>query len=163
MENKISRVEAPAADAALPVEHDAAHQGCCTSRRAVLGSAVLGAAALGLAACGASGPAEIPEATGKPEPVLKTSDLAVGGQASATAGKTKLVLFRPSEKEVLAFSAVCTHAGCEVSPGSENRFHCPCHESWFKAEDGSVISGPANAALPRFACEIKGEDIVVYI
>ncbi|WP_176745127.1 ubiquinol-cytochrome c reductase iron-sulfur subunit [Arthrobacter sp. HMSC08H08] len=163
MENKTPVNNAAAAEVASPAEHDAAHQGCCASRRAVLGGAVMGAAALGLAACGPSGPAEIPEATGKPEAVMKVSDLAVGSQASAAAGQTKLVLFRPSEKEVLAFSAVCTHAGCEVTPGSENRFHCPCHESWFKAEDGTVISGPANAPLPRFACEIKGEDILVYI
>ena len=52
---------------------------------------------------------------------------------------------------VLAFSAICTHQGCEVSAWMEDRkvFACFCHDSWFDPADaGAVVHGPARARLP---------------
>ena len=52
---------------------------------------------------------------------------------------------------VLAYSAICTHQGCEVSAWMEQEraFACFCHDSWFDPADmGAVIHGPARARLP---------------
>jgi Rieske Fe-S protein len=50
---------------------------------------------------------------------------------------------------VFAVSRVCTHLGCLVNTATEG-FHCPCHGSHFAA-DGSVVKGPAPAALAWLA------------
>jgi ubiquinol-cytochrome c reductase iron-sulfur subunit len=60
---------------------------------------------------------------------------------------------------ILAYSKICTHAGCAVSeyrkplfpPTSpEPAFVCPCHYSTFDpATGGSVIYGPAGRNLPQ--------------
>ena len=39
-----------------------------------------------------------------------------------------------------AYSAACTHFACTVKWNKErDRFECPCHDGYFKVEDGSVI------------------------
>ncbi len=60
---------------------------------------------------------------------------------------------------ILAFSKICTHAGCAISlyryptyePTSKSpAFTCPCHYSSFSpGEGGRVIFGPAGRALPQ--------------
>jgi Rieske Fe-S protein len=53
---------------------------------------------------------------------------------------------------VVAFSGVCTHAGCDVTlwQVEARRFRCPCHESEFDPRDsGRVVGGPAPRRLPR--------------
>jgi ubiquinol-cytochrome c reductase iron-sulfur subunit len=60
---------------------------------------------------------------------------------------------------ILAYSKICTHAGCAVSlyrkplfPAIEPRpaLVCPCHYSTFDpADGGSVIFGPAGRNLPQ--------------
>ncbi len=55
---------------------------------------------------------------------------------------------------IVAYSAVCTHEGCDVSDWNEDRLQlvCPCHDSEFDPTDnGQVTGGPARrrlAALP---------------
>jgi Rieske Fe-S protein len=55
---------------------------------------------------------------------------------------------------VLAYSAVCTHAGCDnwAWQPDKNTLKCPCHDSEFDLKDGArVTAGPAPrrlAALP---------------
>jgi ubiquinol-cytochrome c reductase iron-sulfur subunit len=51
----------------------------------------------------------------------------------------------------IAYSKICTHAGCPVSLYQQQfkQFLCPCHQSTFVAyEAGKVIFGPAARALP---------------
>ena len=51
----------------------------------------------------------------------------------------------------VAYSKICTHAGCPVSLYQQqfHQFLCPCHQSTFDAaEAGKVIFGPAARALP---------------
>ncbi|WP_449372557.1 Rieske (2Fe-2S) protein [Arthrobacter psychrolactophilus] len=143
------------------------------SRRSALRAttAVSGAAcALALAGCAPAGnagakkgttPAEIPTG-GTPHQVGKLSELAVGATAAGTANGVDVILFRPDETTILAYTDICTHAGCKVAPHNED-FKCPCHGSVFKGSDGTVISGPAKEALPRFAAAIDGEWITVSI
>ena len=59
-----------------------------------------------------------------------------------------------SAEGIVAYSAICTHEGCDVSDwGSEShRLICPCHDSEFDPTDnGQITDGPARrrlAALP---------------
>ncbi|WP_170184237.1 QcrA and Rieske domain-containing protein [Glutamicibacter uratoxydans] len=138
-------------------------------------SAAIGSAAL-LTACGdghseAQTPdaKDIPTPSGEGQVLMKAADLPVGSRAAAPAKhpngeKAAVLLFRKDEKTVLAYSNKCTHQGCAVSPKSDkNDFYCACHGSRYEPKDGTVLAGPAKAALTRYAAEIKGKDIVVYV
>lgn len=52
---------------------------------------------------------------------------------------------------VVAYTAICTHTGCEVIDwhADEQMLSCPCHYSKFDPRDGArVADGPAPRALP---------------
>lgn len=55
-----------------------------------------------------------------------------------------------SANGVLAYSAVCTHQGCDVTEyiAGEKALMCFCHFSKFNPADGSVVKGPAAKTLP---------------
>jgi Rieske Fe-S protein len=58
---------------------------------------------------------------------------------------------------VVAYSAVCTHAGCDVAVWLQEvqRLKCPCHESEFDPRNGAqVVSGPAPRRLPMLPLKI---------
>jgi thiosulfate dehydrogenase [quinone] large subunit len=60
----------------------------------------------------------------------------------------------------VAFSAICTHAGCTVNyDGSGERFLCPCHGSIYDAKTGAVEQGPAVSPLPAIPIEVHGGSI----
>ena len=138
-------------------------------------SAAIGSAAL-LTACGNGESAvETPEAKSIPEPsgegqvLMPVSDLPVGSRASAPAQypdgtATAVMVFRPDEKTVLAYSNKCTHQGCALTPKSQDEnFYCACHGSHFDPLDGTATEGPAKGALTRFACTIEQGNILVYV
>jgi ubiquinol-cytochrome c reductase iron-sulfur subunit len=64
---------------------------------------------------------------------------------------------------VVAYSKICTHAGCAISLYRKPTFPdvqpgpalvCPCHYSTFDpAQDGKVLFGPAGRPLPRLPLE----------
>ena len=59
-------------------------------------------------------------------------------------------LVHPSGNTFVAFSAVCTHAGCPVQyDPSTVEFVCPCHGGVYDARTGQVRSGPPPAPLQR--------------
>ena len=58
---------------------------------------------------------------------------------------------------VIAYSAICTHTGCDVInwDDDELRMACPCHESQFDIYDGGrVVGGPAPRPLAMLPLEI---------
>ena len=65
---------------------------------------------------------------------------------------------------IVAYSAICTHAGCEVTewvPEKQLLF-CPCHESTFDPADGAkVIDGPATRILPALPLGIVEGKLIV--
>ncbi|MFZ0664890.1 MAG: Rieske 2Fe-2S domain-containing protein, partial [Acidimicrobiales bacterium] len=81
------------------------------------------------------------------------SKVPVGGAASFTDpdNQQPAYVVQPTKGKYVAFSAICTHAGCTVNPptGSPLEFHCPCHESIFNATTGQVVQGPAVEPLPQ--------------
>jgi ubiquinol-cytochrome c reductase iron-sulfur subunit len=60
----------------------------------------------------------------------------------------------------IAFSKICTHAGCPVSLYEQQTHHllCPCHQSIFDVTiGGKPIFGPAARPLPQLAITIDDE------
>ncbi|MFZ0595086.1 MAG: ubiquinol-cytochrome c reductase iron-sulfur subunit [Bryobacteraceae bacterium] len=60
-----------------------------------------------------------------------------------------------NQKQITAFSPLCTHLGCAYRWQRERRaFTCPCHGSVFSA-NGDVIAGPASRPLDRYAVKVE--------
>jgi ubiquinol-cytochrome c reductase iron-sulfur subunit len=65
---------------------------------------------------------------------------------------------------LIAYSKVCTHAGCPVGLFDPRRAQllCPCHQSAFDVLDGAEpVFGPAARALPQLPIAIDDEGFVV--
>lgn len=65
---------------------------------------------------------------------------------------------------VAAYSAVCTHTGCDVVGWENSTQHliCPCHTSTFDAKDRArVVSGPAPKPLAALPLQITDGKIIV--
>ncbi|NQV71187.1 MAG: Rieske 2Fe-2S domain-containing protein [Pseudohongiella sp.] len=65
---------------------------------------------------------------------------------------------------VIAYSAVCTHTGCDVInwDAGELNMACPCHESQFDIYDGGkVVGGPAPRPLAMLPLEVVDGVITV--
>ena len=65
---------------------------------------------------------------------------------------------------IVAYSAVCTHTGCDVSGwrGEALRLVCPCHGSEFEATDAAlVVSGPAPKPLAMLPLEVATGELRV--
>jgi ubiquinol-cytochrome c reductase iron-sulfur subunit len=63
----------------------------------------------------------------------------------------------------VAYSRLCTHAGCPVAlyRAQSKELICPCHQSVFDvAADGAVVSGPADHALPRLPIAIGRDGVL---
>jgi glycine/D-amino acid oxidase-like deaminating enzyme/nitrite reductase/ring-hydroxylating ferredoxin subunit len=84
-------------------------------------------------------------------------DLAPGEAAILKIDGHNVAGYRDSEGALHAVSAVCTHMGCIVGWNETDRsWDCPCHGSRF-ALDGSVIHGPAVAALEKIDAKAEVE------
>ena len=65
---------------------------------------------------------------------------------------------------VVAYSAVCTHAGCDGFAWTPEKqmFKCPCHDSEFDPADAAkVTGGPAARRLPALPLKIADGLVVV--
>jgi ubiquinol-cytochrome c reductase iron-sulfur subunit len=64
--------------------------------------------------------------------------------------------------EYIAFSKICTHAGCPASLYEQQtgRLLCPCHQSQFQVlEDAKPVFGPASRSLPKLPLAVLvGDD-----
>lgn len=71
---------------------------------------------------------------------------------------------RNAADDIVAYSAVCTHAGCDVDEGlgGNESIFCSCHGSSFDARNGGgVIGGPANGRLAALPLKAEGGRLVV--
>jgi len=65
---------------------------------------------------------------------------------------------------VVAYTAICTHTGCDVSEWlpEEAALHCPCHFSKYDPKDSArVIDGPAPRPLPALPLKVVDGRLVV--
>jgi ubiquinol-cytochrome c reductase iron-sulfur subunit len=66
--------------------------------------------------------------------------------------------------DVVAFSKVCTHAGCPVGlyEPDTHRLFCPCHQSVFAVLDAAEPkSGPATRPLPQLPLAVDADGYLV--
>jgi thiosulfate dehydrogenase [quinone] large subunit len=100
----------------------------------------------------------------------QTSGTRIGLAASIPAGQA--VAFTDEEQGIpaycvhrpsggfVAFSAICTHAGCTVGfSASRVEFLCPCHGSIYDAVTGAVLQGPAPSPLPQISVRHSGGEL----
>ncbi|CAN5840855.1 hypothetical protein BH23ACT11_BH23ACT11_13270 [soil metagenome] len=78
-------------------------------------------------------------------------------------GATPAILVHLEDGSWMAYSAVCTHAGCEVAYQLESQtLGCPCHGSMFDpADGGSVVQGPAEQPLQEIQVEASGGNVLL--
>ncbi len=64
------------------------------------------------------------------------------------------------DRDIVAFSTLCTHMGCPVAYDVAARaFKCPCHFSIFDPEKaGQMVTGQATENLPRIVLEYSAKD-----
>lgn len=66
--------------------------------------------------------------------------------------------------DVVAYSKICTHAGCPVGlyRADSKELYCPCHQSVFEVLDGAKPnSGPATTPLPQLPLALDNEGYLV--
>jgi ubiquinol-cytochrome c reductase iron-sulfur subunit len=69
-----------------------------------------------------------------------------------------------SPEGIIAYSRVCTHAGCALGQYQDEDFTllCPCHQSTFDVLDGGRPTfGPAGRPLPQLPLSIEGDGTLV--
>jgi ubiquinol-cytochrome c reductase iron-sulfur subunit len=69
-----------------------------------------------------------------------------------------------SPQGFIAYSKVCTHAGCPVGlyQAQTHQLLCPCHQSAFDVlNEAKVVFGPAFRALPQLPLAIDPEGYLI--
>ena len=94
-------------------------------------------------------------ATAAPAPsagqIVESSKVPVGGGLKVSSPQGVLMIVQPTRGNFSAFSAICTHAGCEVSRVTAGAIICTCHDSEFSTDTGARLVGPASRPLKKFA------------
>jgi Rieske Fe-S protein len=141
------------------------------SRRTALAVTGIGLSAPALAACGSSdnGASSAPPTgadTTSSAPSSSSGDN-LGPASAVQVGGGKIyasqnvVVTQPTAGEFKAFSATCTHMGCQVAKVADGKIQCPCHGSQYSITDGSVVGGPAPAPLPAKQVSDQGGNLIV--
>jgi arsenite oxidase small subunit len=132
------------------------------------GVAALGATATAQAATGEVGRATLPY---KPQTVGHARKMKVNEpiafsfpDASSPCTAIKMGTAVPGgvgpDRDIVAYSVLCTHMGCQVSYDKADRtFKCPCHYSTFDAEmSGQMVCGQATETLPQIVLQYNSKD-----
>jgi Rieske Fe-S protein len=106
-------------------------------------------------------PAKLEDVPSDPVPVGHPESIAVGESKTIAYGRYPALIIN-TEEGIRAYSAVCTHFACIVKWNAESGLiECPCHEAFFAATDGAVLSGPAPRPLDGIATFVQ--DDVLFI
>jgi Rieske Fe-S protein len=93
----------------------------------------------------------------------------IGGFKKVSALGKNFLVFRTGTTSVSAVSSICTHQGCDLTPGGPNsselidtdKVQCGCHGSTFNVETGARLGGPAQTPLQKFPATVSGNTITV--
>ncbi len=92
--------------------------------------------------------------------IAQESEVAPGKAVKFKDGGKDAVLVHLDGGEFVAYSAVCTHAGCTVAYKNA-QLACPCHGSIFDPANGAeVVSGPAQTPLPEIPVEVRNGEVL---
>jgi Rieske Fe-S protein len=106
-------------------------------------------------------PSKLEEMPSEPVPVGAADSIPPGQSKTVRFGRYPALVIH-TEEGLRAYSAVCTHFACIVKwDPARAEIVCPCHEGFFRATDGSVISGPPPRPLEAIPHLI--EDGTLYI
>ena len=110
-------------------------------------------------AASAGGSGEAAAGTGG-KAIAAESDVDPGGAMKFKDRGRDAVLVHLDGGEFVAYSAVCTHAGCTVAY-KDAQLACPCHGSIFDPANGAeVVSGPAQTPLPEIPIRVQDGQIL---
>ena len=132
-------------------------------RRAFVASCAMLSAAF-LAGCASMVTHPVPVAAGRIQlsltqyPELSKPDGAVKLQP---AGQEDPIYVLAKGSDFVAVSPICTHRGCTVDVHGE-RLVCPCHGSTYDRE-GTVLKGPAQRALTRYAVTRSADTLTIVL
>jgi nitrite reductase/ring-hydroxylating ferredoxin subunit len=82
--------------------------------------------------------------------LVESSKVPVGGGIKVESRFGTLMLVQPRLGQFLAYSAKCTHLGCEVKSATARTILCECHDSEFSTATGERVSGPAEDPLKKY-------------
>lgn len=135
------------------------HPVAAPSRRTVV--AAVGAVGLSFAlnACGSEDDESSGSSGSAGTVIATTADIPEGG--GKILNDHKVVVTQPAAGTFKAFSYECTHQGCPVTGVADGAITCPCHNSRFSIEDGSVQKGPATQPLPAQKITVDGDSITL--
>jgi Rieske Fe-S protein len=143
-----------------------------TRRTTLTGAAGLAAALPVLAACGSGGSgsdsASASDGSASASPSESTTPgTVVGSTTEIPVGEGKIfgdlnvVVTQPEAGTFKAFSATCTHMGCQVSSVEGGTINCGCHFSKFSISSGAVEGGPAQHPLPKVGITVANDEITL--
>ena len=143
-----------------------------TRRTTLAGAAGLTAALPVLAACGGGGSGSgSGSASGSSSDTAGAAGSAAGTVVGPTSeipvgegkifGDLNVVVTQPEAGTFKAFSATCTHMGCQVSSVQGGTINCACHFSKFSISTGAVEGGPATNPLPDVGITVAGGEITL--
>jgi Rieske Fe-S protein len=101
--------------------------------------------------------------TGAPRAIVPLAEVPVNGSYlfRYPSGDDPAILVRLDSGDLHAFSQKCTHLGCVVYySAATQEMECPCHEGYFDARTGDVISGPPQHPLGRIEVEVRDDGMV---
>ncbi len=101
--------------------------------------------------------------TGTPQSIVALTDVPVNGSYlfRYPSADDPAILIRLDNGDLHAFSQKCTHLGCVVYHSADTQqMECPCHEGFFDARSGDVISGPPQHPLGRIEVEVRDDGMV---
>jgi thiosulfate dehydrogenase [quinone] large subunit len=117
-------------------------------------------------------PAPAASATAASAPAASAPGTAIGPVGSVPVGQAgsftdpasgnPAYVVHTAANSFVAFSAICTHAGCTVQFDASNlQFICPCHGGSYDARTGRVLGGPPPSPLPPIPVHIVNGQIRV--
>ncbi|HEY7873865.1 MAG TPA: Rieske 2Fe-2S domain-containing protein [Actinomycetota bacterium] len=101
---------------------------------------------------------------------VTVEDVPAGGvitvfpEGHTDAADSATLLIHLLDGDLVAYSKICTHAGCPVGlyDPVANQLFCPCHQSVFDVnDDAAPVEGPATRPLPRLPIEIGDDGYLV--
>ena len=103
------------------------------------------------------------ELSGPKQRIANSGELAIGDyKVFSYPTNEPCILIRLTDSEYVAYSQSCTHLMCPIHYNKETeQLVCPCHQGFFDAKDGSVISGPPPRAMPRYRVTVEGDEVFV--
>lgn len=100
-------------------------------------------------------PPHLEEVPAEPVLVGLESELPMGASKTVRYGRYPALIIHTAQG-LRAYSAVCTHFACIVKwDAAIGQIVCPCHEGFFAAVDGTVISGPPPEPLASLPLVIR--------